>query len=338
MAASSLPSVQIGFESADFRIIGSSPAMQRIIQLVQQIGPTDAPVLIAGASGTGKGLVARALHLNGRRCDRPLVTVRCAGVEESLLENELFGHEAAASTGTREAGCGLIEVAEGGTLFLDKVAEIPLGVQAKLLRVLEDGCYRPGGSTREVRADVRVLAATNRPLEREVRAGRFREDLYYRLNVVTIEMPPLQEHPEDIPELVEHFLRTRPVGPTPHRVHPDILEALVRYDWPGNVRELANVLERAQMLASDQLITLDDLPQGIVQAMAASASRSSSPRHLREVERRHVLEVLQGEKWNKVRAANALGISRRALYRLIEKYRLKETIPGGCLDLHKTPV
>jgi transcriptional regulator with PAS, ATPase and Fis domain len=156
--------------------------------------------------------------------------------------------------------------------------------------------------------------------------------------VVTIELPPLQEHPEDIPELVEHFLRTRPVGPTPHGVHPDVLEALVRYDWPGNVRELANVLERAQLLAGDQLITLDDLPQGVVQATAASASRSASPRHLREVERRHVLEVLQGEKWNKVRAANALGISRRALYRLIEKYRLGETVPGGGLEPHKTAV
>jgi DNA-binding NtrC family response regulator len=219
MAASSIPPVQIGVESAGCCIIGSSPVMQRIAQLVQQIGPTDAPVLISGASGTGKGLVARTLHLSSQRRDRPLVTVRCAGVEESLLENELFGREAAATTGTRQNGCGLMEVAKG-----------------------------------------------------------------------------------------------------------------------GNVRELANVLERAQMLASDDPITLDDLPQGIVQAMSASASKSTSPRHLREVERRHVLEVLQGEKWNKLRAANALGISRRALYRLIEKYRLGENISGGCLEPHKTAV
>ncbi len=338
MAVSSLPPVQIGVESADCCIIGSSPVVQWIAQLVQQIGPTDAPVLISGASGTGKGLVARVLHLNSRRRDRPLVTVRCAGLEECLLENELFGREAAGSSGTREAERGLIELAEGGTLFIDKVAEMSPGVQAKLLRVLEDGCYRPAGSTREVRANVRVLATTNRPLEREVRAGRFREDLCYRLNVVTIELPQLQEHPEDIPELVEHFLRTRPVGPGPHRVHPDVLEALVRYDWPGNVRELANILERAQMLASDHLITLDALPQGILQVMAAPASKSASPRHLREVERRHVLEVLQGEKWNKLRAANALGISRRALYRLIEKYGLENNTLGGCLEPQKTAV
>jgi DNA-binding NtrC family response regulator len=328
----------MGVESAGFRMIGSSPVMQRIAHLVQQIGPADAPVLISGPSGTGKGLVARALHLSSRRRDRPLITVRCAGVEEGLLENELFGREPAASTGTPEAGSGLIEVAEGGTLYLDKVGEIPLGVQAKLLRVLEDGCYRPAGSTREVRADLRILAATSRPLEREVRGGRFREDLYYRLSVVTIEMPPLYEHPDDIPELVEQFLRNRSVGPTAHHVHPDVLEALVRYDWPGNVRELANVLERARMLASDHLITLDDLPAGFAKAMSATTGKSTSPRHLREVERRHVLKVLQEEKWNKVRAANALGISRRALYRLIEKYRLGENIPGSRLEPQKTAV
>ena len=338
MTASSLHRAPIGIEPVDCCIIGSSPVMQRIAQLVQQIGPTDAPVLISGASGTGKGLVARALQLNSRRCDWPLVIVRCAGVEESLLENELFGCETAVPGGMREAGPGLIEAAEGGTLFIDKVAEIPFGVQAKLLRVLEDGCYRPAGSTREVRAHVRVLAAANQPLEPEVRAGRFREDLYYRLNVATIELPLLQEHPEDIPELVEHFLRTRPVGPTPHGVHPDALEALVRYDWPGNVRELANILERAQMLASDHLITLDNLPPGFVKVMSATAGKSTSPRHLWEVERRHVLEVLQEEKWNKVRAANTLGISRRALYRLIEKYRLGENIAGDRFEPHKTAV
>jgi DNA-binding NtrC family response regulator len=338
MAPSSLPPEQIGVESAGCGIIGSSQVMQWIAQLVQQIGPTDAPVLISGASGTGKGLVARALHLNSRRRDRPLVTVSCAGVEESLLEKELFGRETAVSGGSREPDPGLISAAEGGTLFIDNVAEIPLGVQGKLLRVLEDGCYRPAGSTQEVQADVRLLAATNRPLEREVRAGRFREDLYYRLNVATIELPLLQEHPEDIPELVEHFLRTRRVGPAPHRVRPDALEALLRYDWPGNVRELANVLERAQMLASDHVITLDNLPQGFVKAISATPGKSTSPRHLREVERRHVLEVLQVEKWNKVRAANTLGISRRALYRLIEKFRLEENIAGDRLEPHKTAV
>jgi len=338
MEASSPSSVQIGLESDGYRITGSSPAMQRITEFVRKVGPTDAPVLISGASGTGKGLVARALHSNSRRRERPLVTVRCAGVAEGLLEDELFGREAAAAAGTREARHCLIEVADGGTLFIDKAAEMPPGLQAKLLRVLEGGDYRPADSIREIRADVRVLVATDRPLEREVRAGRFREDLYYRLNVVTIELPPLREHPEDIPELVEHFLRTRPVDPTPHRVHPDALEALVHHCWPGNVRELANALERAQMLAGSHLITLEDLPPGIGKAMSAAAGTSTSPRHLREVERRHVLEMLQEEKWNKVRAANALGISRRALYRLIEKYRLEDNAPGDRLEPHKTTV
>jgi len=338
MAASPLPPVPISVASAGGRLIGSSPAMQRIAQLLQKTGPSDTPVLISGASGTGKGLVARVLHGSSQRRDRPFVTVHCAGVEESLLENELFGHEKGAFTGAAQAKPGLVEVAEGGTLFIDKVAEMSPGVQAKLLRLLEDGYYRPAGSTQEVRADVRVLAATNRPLEREVMAGRFREDLYYRLNVVTIELPPLREHPEDIPELVEHFLRTRAVGPPPYGIHPDALEALLRYDWPGNVRELANVLDRSQMLAGDQVITLDDLPEGLVKAMSATAGESSRPRHLREVERRHVLEVLQEEKWNKLRAANALGISRRALYRLIEKYRLQEDLTEGRSDSAKAAV
>ena len=338
MAASSLLPVQIGFESTGYRIIGSSPAMQRIAQLVEKIGPTDAPVLISGASGTGKGLIARALHWNSRRRDRPFVTVRSAGVEESLLENKLFGPEAPGSTGTPQNGRGLIAAAEAGTLFIDKVAEMSSSVQAKLLRVLEDRHYRPAGSIREVRPDVRVLAATNRPLEQEVKAGRFREDLYYRLNVVTIELPPLREHPEDIPELVKRFLRISPARPTPHRFHPDALEALAHYDWPGNIRELANVMERAQMLARDHLITLDDLPEGLVMAKSAATSKSACPRHLREVERRHVLEVMQEEKWNKLRAANALGISRRALYRLIEKYRLEENLTRAGLESHKTAV
>jgi transcriptional regulator with PAS, ATPase and Fis domain len=257
-------------------------------------------------------------------------------MEERLLENDLFGHEEAIPTGAAQAGRGLIEAAEGGTLFIDQVAELSPGLQAKLLRLLEDGSYRRAGSTRELRADVRVLAAANRPLEEEVRGGRFREDLHYRLNVVTIELPCLRQHPEDIPELVEHFLQTRPVGPSRHHIHPHALAALVRYDWPGNVRELANVLEQTQMLARDQLITLDDLPEGLVKAMAATADKSANPRHLREVERRHILEVLQEEKWNKLRAANTLGISRRALYRLIAKYHLEENGVGAGLRAHRS--
>lgn len=197
------------------------------------------------------------------------------------------------------------------------------GLQAKLLRVLEDGHYRRVGSTRESRADVRVVAATNRSLERCVKAGDFREDLFYRLNVVMIELPPLRERIQDIPELVEHFLSTRQVGPVRRQIRPDALEVLLHYDWPGNVRELASVLERAQILARDQFITLDDLPEPLAELAAAAVGTAPDLRPLREVVRRHVLQVLRQERGNRVRAAQALGISRRALYRLIDKFRLE---------------
>ncbi len=317
---------QIAYESPRYRLVGSGPAMRRVVQLIEKVAPTDATVLVRGASGTGKELVARALHYNSPRRDRPLVTVNCAALQESLLESELFGHEKGAFTGAVQAKAGLIEVAEGGTLFIDEVAEMAPGLQAKLLRVLEDGHYRRVGSTHEAQADVRLVAATNKPLEEERKAGRFREDLYYRLNVVTIGLPPLKERREDVPALVEHFLATRQVGPTRRRVAPEALEALVRYDWPGNVRELANAVERAQILAEDDVITEDDLPEQILQA--APAGPSGDPGHLREVERRHVREALQREGGNKVRAARALGVSRRALYRLIEKHRLTDTNSG----------
>jgi transcriptional regulator with PAS, ATPase and Fis domain len=244
-------------------------------------------------------------------------------LQETLLESELFGHEKGAFTGALASKSGLVEVAEGGTLFIDEVAEMSPALQAKLLRVLEDGHYRRVGSTQEMHADVRVVAATNRPLEDEMKAGRFREDLFYRLNVLTIDLPLLRERREDIPELVEHFLTTRQVGPARYRVHPDAMEALARYDWPGNVRELANVLERAQILSENHLITLDDLPEAIVEGRAGAAGGEGDPHHLREVERRHVLQVLQQEKGNKVQAARVLGVSRRALYRLIAKYHLE---------------
>jgi DNA-binding NtrC family response regulator len=198
-------------------------------------------------------------------------------------------------------------------------------MQAKLLRVLEDGRYRRVGGTQEHHADVRVIAATNKPLEEEQKAGRFREDLYYRLNVVTIPLPPLRERRQDIPELVQHFLTTRPVGNVPRKVDPEALEALMRYDWPGNVRELANVLERAQILAEEDLITLDDLPENMLLLPAGPAPAPASPHDLRDLERRHVLDVLRQTRGNKLQAAKALGISRRALYRLVEKYRLDDT-------------
>jgi transcriptional regulator with PAS, ATPase and Fis domain len=298
-----------------------------VIQLIEKVAPTDATVLIRGDSGTGKELVARALHNNSPRSDRPMVTINCAALQETLLESELFGHEKGSFTGAQQSKSGLIEVAEGGTLFIDEVAEMAPSLQAKLLRVLEDGHYRRVGSTKESHANVRIIAATNKPLEQEQKAKRFREDLYYRLNVVTIEMPPLRDRREDIPLLVEHFLTTRQLGKNRCQIHPDAMRSLQNYNWPGNIRELANVLERAQILSEDHTITMDDLPDGMHRVAAQPDSDNPDTLNLTEWERRLVVKGLKQAKGNKVNAAKLLGVTRRTLYRLIQKYHLDQGQP-----------
>lgn len=314
------------FESPRYKMVGTSPGHLRVMQLIEKVAPTDATVLIRGASGTGKELVARALHYNSPRRNRPLVTVNCAALQETLLESEVFGHEKGAFTGAVQAKPGLIEVAEGGTLFIDEIAEMAPGLQAKLLRVLENGNYRRVGSTHEGVADVRVVAATNKNLEEEQKNGRFREDLYYRLNVVTVNLPALRDRRQDIAELVNHFLTTRQIGPQPFKISAEAMELLNHYDWPGNIRELANVLERAQILAEENTITADDLPDNLIDHHThGPAAPTIDARHLRDIERRHVADILREESGNKVHAAKALGISRRALYRLIKKYHLGES-------------
>lgn len=309
------------------KIIGESPAMKEIFRLIERAGPSNRAILIQGESGTGKELVAEALHQASQRADRPLVAVNCAALPETLLESELFGHEKGAFTGAVAAKQGLFEAADGGTLFIDEIGEMPGSLQAKLLRVLENGTLRRVGSVQERKVDVRLLAATNRDLREEIKAGRFREDLYYRINVMSLELPPLRERHGDIELLVDHFL-----GDDWH-IEEDTLQTLIRYPWPGNVRQLINVLERAKILADDDVIRLKDLPKEIVLAgsgqtltsFAEVASVAQASDDLNSFQRQKVLEVLQRETFNKARAARALGISRRKLYRLLEKYGLGDS-------------
>ncbi|HJT35581.1 MAG TPA: sigma-54 dependent transcriptional regulator, partial [Pirellulales bacterium] len=229
-------------------MIGRSPAMQEVYRLIERAGPTDKAILIQGESGTGKELVARALHRASGRADKPLVVINCAALPETLLESELFGHEKGAFTGAVGAKQGLFELADGGTLMIDEIGEMPGPLQAKLLRVLEDGSYRRVGSVKECRVDVRLLAATNRNLAEEVRQGRFREDLYYRINVMSLELPPLRQRTGDIRLLVERFLGRD------WQMEPDAMAAIDAYSWPGNVRQLINAIERAKILADENLL------------------------------------------------------------------------------------
>ena len=313
------------FESKRHELIGNSTVIRRVMLLIQKVAPTDSTVLVRGETGTGKELVARALHYNSPRSGKPIVTVNCAALQENLLESELFGHEKGSFTGATQAKAGLIEIAEGGTLFIDEVAEMAPAMQAKLLRVLEDGHYRRVGSTQEAHADVRIVAATNRALEDAQKNGRFREDLYYRLNVVAVTLPPLRDRREDIPILINHFLTTRQLGNKKYEIDPRALDTMMRYQWPGNIRELVNVLERAQILAEENVITVDDLPENMMVASTGAAAENPQAQtdHLESMERQHVQLVLQRCHFNKVAAANALGVSRRSLYRLIEKYHLE---------------
>lgn len=307
-------------------IVGKSPAMLEVFRMIDRAGPTDKAILIQGESGTGKELVAKALQQASSRADKPMVVINCAALPESLLESELFGHEKGAFTGAVAAKQGLFEVADGGTLFIDEIGELAGSLQAKLLRVLEDGSMRRIGSLKERRVDVRLLAATNRDMEQEVAAGRFREDLYYRINVMSLQLPPLRERTGDIPLLVRHILGSD------WTIEPAAMQALESYRWPGNIRQLANALGRAQIMADGKCIRAADLPREIVSA-APQSPKSEVPialgDRLADIQRTHILEVLRRERGNKARAARALGVNRRSLYRLMEKYSIDLAQPSN---------
>jgi DNA-binding NtrC family response regulator len=306
-------------ESKD-QMIGESESMREVFRLIERAGPSEKAILIQGESGTGKELVARALHRNSARTDKPMVVINCAALPESLLESELFGHEKGAFTGAVSAKPGLFEVADGGTLFIDEIGELPGALQAKLLRVLEDGTLRRIGSIKERRVNVRLLAATNRNLGEEVGQGRFREDLYYRINVMSLELPPLRQRSGDIPLLVSHFL-----GPD-WEIEDNAMDAMARFEWPGNVRQLINAIERAKIMADGQMIRLHDLPRDVTAAgdrTPASNGQHLNTDDLSSLERAKIIEVLQRERGNKTRAARRLGIDRRKLYRLVEKYDIR---------------
>jgi DNA-binding NtrC family response regulator len=307
-------------------LIGESPSMQAVYRLIEAVSQNKSTVLLSGESGTGKELVARTIHERGVMHDAPFVAINCAGLSETLLDSQLFGHRRGAFTGAVADHDGVFRAATGGTLLLDEVAEVPIGLQAKFLRAIQEREVTPLGSSRPVPVDVRLIAATNRDLEAEVREARFRADLFYRLNVVHIELPSLRARREDIPPLVDHFLarysEQYEVGAK--RMAPDALAALVAFHWPGNIRQLQNAIERAFALSAADVVTLDDLPPGIRGAPPAAPQPRDTdavPR-LVDAERDLIGAALRKAGGNKNEAARLLGIDRQRLYRKIEKYGL----------------
>ena len=301
-------------------LIAQSPPMRPVLEMVERIGPSDANVLITGANGTGKGLLAHAVHAASARAGKPLVTVNMGGLSESLFESELFGHVKGAFTDAKNDRVGRVELAEGGSLFLDEIANVPLNQQAKLLRVLETGEYERVGSSRTRKADVRFISATNADLKPEAEAGRFRQDLLFRLNTIQIHLPALRERREDIPLLADHFLRQhcRRYRKGIEGFDPAAAEALLAYPWPGNVRELDHVIERAVLMSQGTLLRRADLG---LQAATGAAPRLEDM-SLEEVERHLIKRTLARFEGNARKAADALGLSRSAFYRRLEKYQL----------------
>lgn len=320
-------------------LVGQSPTLLNTLTMVDKIAPTTATVLIQGESGTGKELIARRLHFKSDRANKPYVTVNCGALQESLLESELFGHEKGSFTGAVSQKMGLCETADGGTLFLDEIGEMSLGIQAKLLRFLQEGEFYRIGGKRPILVNVRVVSATNRDLEREVKESRFREDLFYRLNTITLRMPPLRKRKEDIPLLVDFFLKNSRFGGSAQqikRIDPRVMDALSNYDWPGNIRELQNTIERLKILAENNEIRLEDVPFSIRMPKARATGPGSSSSDsgefslempLEDVEKSHILRTLAYNQGNKTKTAHSLGITIKTLYNKLHRYGIIQN-PG----------
>jgi DNA-binding NtrC family response regulator len=307
-------------------LIASSAEMVQVLDLVERVAPTDATVLIRGESGTGKEIIAKALHHASKRAEGRFVAINCGALPETLLESELFGHVKGAFTGAGANKKGLFEEAHSGTLFLDEIGEMTPGLQVKLLRALQSGEVRPVGSTQAITVDARVVAATNRDLEPMIRQGSFREDLFYRLNVIPIVLPPLRERREDIPLLAEHFLaRFAERQGRVLRLSAGATERLLRYAWPGNVRELENAMERLAILARDETIDPGDLPPHVGAGLALGpAPGLAAEQTLADAERAHIVQMLERYGWNHSRAAEALGIGRTTLWRKLRDYGIEK--------------
>jgi DNA-binding NtrC family response regulator len=304
-------------------VVAESPGMKRVLSLLSRAARVDSAVLIRGESGTGKELLARALHAGGARQKGPFVAVNCSAIPEALLESQLFGHRRGAFTDAREDQTGLFQQAEGGTLFLDEIGDMPPALQAKLLRVLQEREIRPLGATSSIAVDVRVVAATHRDLEAMCASGQFRQDLYYRLNVITLRIPPLRERPSDIVPLVAHFLdkHASRMGRAGLTVSREAMDSLRAHSWPGNVRELENVIERAVVLGQNPVIAPSDLSEGMTHP---ATDIVTDVRSLSAVEREEIIRALRSVSGNKTAAARLLGLDRKTLYRKIELYGLQE--------------
>ena len=309
-------------------LIGLSPKMENVYKVIGKVSQHDYPVLILGESGTGKELVARSVHFSSPRKERPFVPVDCSSLTPTLIESELFGHVKGAFTGALQAKQGLLESADGGTLFLDEIGDMPTDMQAKLLRALQEHEIKPVGSTERRSFNVRIIAATNRDLEAAVRGGAFRQDLYFRLNVVQVKLPPLRDRKNDIPLLVTSFLeKLSPPDARPRSISEDAMRRMIAYDWPGNVRELENVVARALALGSGPTVQVGDLPSSLHHPISERTPENDELLPLQELERRAILRMLRETGGDKLAAARLLGIGKTTLYRKLKQYHV-EQMPG----------